>query len=31
MKITGIDNFLLQAKANMEAEVEETYDESEEE
>ena len=31
MKITGIDNFLSQAKANMEAEVEETYDESEEE
>ena len=31
MKITGIDSFLLQAKANMEAEVEETYDESEEE
>ena len=28
MKITGIDNFLLKAKENLEAEVEETYDET---
>ena len=28
MKITGIDNFLFKAKENLEAEVEETYDET---
>ena len=31
MKITGIDNFLFKAKENLEAEVEETCDESDEE
>ena len=28
MKITGIDNFLFKAKEKLEAEVEETYDET---
>ena len=28
MKITGIDNFLLKAKENLEAEVEDTYDDT---